>query len=59
MAKEQSDRTLRGFLHDQDGATAIEYSLIAAGIAAAIVATVNGLGTSVKVMWQTIADAFG
>ncbi len=59
MSKEQSDRTLRGFLIDQDGATAIEYSLIAAGIAAAIIATVNGLGASVKVMWETISNAFG
>ncbi len=59
MTKGQSDRTLRGFLIDQDGATAIEYSLIAAGIAAAIIATVNGLGTSVKAMWQTIANSIG
>ena len=59
MSKEQSDRTLRGFLIDQDGATAIEYSLIAAGIAAAIIATVTSLGTSVKTMWETISNAFG
>ena len=58
MSKEQSDRTLRGFLIDQDGATAIEYSLIAAGIAAAIIATVTGLGTKVNTMWQTISNAF-
>ena len=59
MSTKQSDRTLRGFLTDQGGATAIEYSLIAAGIAAAIIATVTGLGTSVKTMWESIRSAFG
>jgi len=57
MTEVQGDRTLRGFLNDQEGATAIEYSLIAAGIAAAIIATVTSLGTSTNAMWQTISDA--
>jgi pilus assembly protein Flp/PilA len=34
----------RRFLRDERGATAIEYGLIAAGIAVAIIATVNSLG---------------
>ena len=33
------------FLKDESAATAIEYGLIAAGIALAIIAAVNGLGT--------------
>ena len=33
------------FWSDESGATAIEYGLIAAGIALAIIATVNNLGT--------------
>ena len=33
------------FLNDESGATAIEYGLIAAGIAVAIIAAVNGVGT--------------
>jgi len=57
MSKEQGDRTLRDYLIDQSGATAIEYSLIAAGIAAAIVATVNTLGTNVNTMWQSVSTA--
>lgn len=57
MSQEQGDRTLRAFLSDRSGATAIEYSLIAAGIAAAIIATVTSLGTSTNTMWQTISDA--
>lgn len=37
----------RRFLADERGATAIEYALIASGIAAAIVSIVFGVGTSV------------
>lgn len=37
-------RLLRSFLADENGATAIEYSLIAAGIALAIVTVVNNTG---------------
>ena len=36
------------FLKDESGATAIEYGLIAAGIALAIIAVVNGLGTKLN-----------
>jgi pilus assembly protein Flp/PilA len=36
------------FLNDESGATAIEYGLIAAGIALAIIAVVNGLGTNLN-----------
>ena len=35
---------IRKFLRDEDGATAIEYGLIAAGISVAIIATVTSLG---------------
>ena len=41
-------RTFSNFLSDQSGATAIEYGLIAAGIALAIIAIVNGLGGTVN-----------
>ena len=34
------------FVKEESGATAIEYGLIAAGIALAIIAVVNGLGTT-------------
>ena len=36
---------LKKFIADESGATAIEYGLIAAGIALAIIAVVNGMGT--------------
>ena len=35
---------LRAFLKGESGATAIEFGLIAADIAAAVIAVVNGLG---------------
>ena len=47
----------RRFLRQEQGATAIEYALIAAGIAAAIIITVNALGVSVVNMWTTVSNA--
>jgi pilus assembly protein Flp/PilA len=48
---------LLAFFRQETGATAIEYSLIAAGIALVIVATVNGIGTNVKVPYATVQTA--
>jgi pilus assembly protein Flp/PilA len=42
------------FLSDQSGATAIEYALIAAGIALAIIAAVNGLGSTLNTNFSSI-----
>jgi pilus assembly protein Flp/PilA len=42
------------FLKDESGATAIEYGLIAAGISLAIIAAVNGLGTSLNTKFGAI-----
>ena len=42
------------FLSDESGATAIEYGLIAAGIALAIIAVVNGLGTNLNEKFSSI-----
>jgi pilus assembly protein Flp/PilA len=42
------------FLSDQSGATAIEYGLIAAGIALAIITAVNGLGTNLNAQFTSI-----
>jgi pilus assembly protein Flp/PilA len=40
--------TLKAFLRDESGATAIEYGLIAAGISVAIITVVGGLGTKLN-----------
>ena len=50
-------RLLRLFRADQNAATAIEYSLIAGGIALAIVGVVQALGTQVKVPFTTVSSA--
>jgi pilus assembly protein Flp/PilA len=42
---------------DQSGATAIEYGLIAAGIALAIIAVVNGLGTNLNTVFSTVSTS--
>jgi pilus assembly protein Flp/PilA len=47
-------KTVREFLADESGATAIEYGLIAAGIALAIIAVVNGLGTNLKTKFTSV-----
>ncbi|HEX3708304.1 MAG TPA: Flp family type IVb pilin [Pseudolabrys sp.] len=44
------------FATDASGATAIEYGLIAAGISVAIIAVVNGLGTTLNTKFQSISD---
>ena len=44
------------FLRNESGATAIEYGLIAAGIAVAIIAVVNGLGTKLTTTFQSVTD---
>jgi pilus assembly protein Flp/PilA len=50
-------RLLFGLCKDRSGATAIEYSILAAGIALAIIATVQGLGTNVTAMFGTVLSA--
>jgi pilus assembly protein Flp/PilA len=47
-------RNFLRFLSDQSGATAIEYGLIAAGIALAIIAVVNGLGSTLNDKFTSI-----
>ncbi|MGN1290356.1 MULTISPECIES: Flp family type IVb pilin [Bradyrhizobium] len=45
------------FLRNESGATAIEYGLIATGIAIAIIAAVNGVGTNLSGTFSTIAGS--
>jgi pilus assembly protein Flp/PilA len=45
------------FLQDEEGATALEYGLLAALIAAAIIGAVTTLGSTVSNTFQSIADS--
>lgn len=46
---------LKNFAADEDGATAIEYGLIAALVAVAVVGALTGLGDSVSAAFNSIA----
>ncbi|HEU5016834.1 MAG TPA: Flp family type IVb pilin [Pseudolabrys sp.] len=45
------------FANDDSGATAIEYGLIAAGIAVAIIAVVQGLGSNLNTTFGKVSNA--
>jgi pilus assembly protein Flp/PilA len=47
---------LLGFMRDETGATAIEYSLIAALIAVAMIVAVKKVGTSLSAQFNTISN---
>jgi pilus assembly protein Flp/PilA len=50
---------LRIFLADESGATAIEYALIASGIAGAIFAVFGQLGSTVTNLFTNVKNALG
>jgi pilus assembly protein Flp/PilA len=45
------------FVKDESGATAIEYGLIATGIALAVIAAVNGVGTSLSTTFTKVSTS--
>jgi pilus assembly protein Flp/PilA len=50
-------KMLAKFLKNEDGATAIEYGLIAAGISVAIITIVQTLGTSLNTTFTSVNTA--
>jgi pilus assembly protein Flp/PilA len=48
---------IRSFFKDESGATAIEYGLIAAGIAIAIITAVQGVGTKLSANFNDISTS--
>ncbi len=50
-------RSICRFLADEEAATAIEYGLIAAGIAVAIIAVVQGVGTNLTATFSSVSAA--
>ena len=50
-------KIIRRFLADETAATAIEYGLIAAGIAIAIITAVKGVGTKLSTNFNTISTS--
>lgn len=49
---------LRLWLHDDQGATAIEYALVAAFMGLATLAGATLLGASAKTLWNDVIEAF-
>ena len=47
-------RSMKQFIHDEDGVTAIEYGLIACLIAVAIIAAVTSVGSSLNNVFNYI-----
>ena len=50
-------KMLKAFIADESGATAIEYGLIVAGLALAIIPALNGVGSNLKVKFTTISTS--
>jgi pilus assembly protein Flp/PilA len=48
---------LRNFLRDENGATAIEYGLIAACISVAIILAVTGVGSNLNTTFTNVSNA--
>jgi pilus assembly protein Flp/PilA len=50
-------QAFKRFAADESGATAIEYGLICAGIAVALIAIINGLGENLIVLLSKLLTA--
>lgn len=48
---------IKKFLRDEEGATAVEYGLIAALIAVVILTAVSDVGTQLKTVFEDILEA--
>ena len=56
MKTKDAQALMRNFWHCESGATAIEYGLIAALIAVAIIAAVRTLGTTLSGTFTSVSD---
>ena len=51
-------RRMREFLNDDSATTAIEYAVIASGIAGVLIAVVMAMGTSLRTMYLSVSHGF-
>jgi pilus assembly protein Flp/PilA len=58
MNKSSMMRDMQNFLADDSGTTAIEYAILAAGIAGVLVAVVMSIGTSLNTMYTSVSNGF-
>jgi pilus assembly protein Flp/PilA len=52
-------KKLMRFFKDEDGATAVEYGIMVAAIAAVIILVVNAVGTKTNSAFQSVNSAMG
>ena len=57
QGRQQTKTLFSKFLKDESGATAIEYGLIAAGIAIAIITAVQGVGVKLSGTFDTVSTS--
>ena len=50
---------VKNFIREEEGATAVEYGLLVALIAVAIIAAVTTLGTNLTAKFNSVATAIG
>ena len=50
-------KVLKAFLNNEDGATAIEYGLIAACISIAIIVAATSIGTNLNLTFTNVSNA--
>ena len=55
----QIAKFIQKFIRDEEGVTAIEYGLLAALIAVAIMTTVSAMGTTLKAMFSLVNTTLG
>jgi pilus assembly protein Flp/PilA len=55
--KQAITQPLRRFAGDENGATSIEYAIIASGVSIVIVGVVASLGSNVKSLYSSVATA--
>lgn len=57
MERRMRMKKLIGFFKDEEGATAVEYGIMVALIAAVIITVVTTLGTEIQATFQKVVDA--
>ena len=51
--------TFQNLIHDEDGATAIEYGLIAALVSVAVITILGALGDNLVTTFTSVSDGLG
>ncbi len=47
---------IKTFVNDEEGASAVEYGLLIAGIAAVVMVAIYAIGTALQAKFQAVAD---